>query len=184
MITSIDNILESIQALKGPRFVGFTYRAKGTGELARHVLILGASYLNLTTKSIEVLQDMLPTLTGLELEGANILLASYQETIDNAISGKAHSGYTKAGVYAPAYANGEIVQGVSRHVFDMSLEVHGLSHSKMVLEKGIYPVVKSKPLTLAKAKVEAMLPRSKYRTFTLDEGALDSVRISGEAFSL
>lgn len=184
MITTIDTILEAIQDIKGTKFVGFIYKAKSTGEVARHVLIVGASYLDLTQRSITQLQDMLPSLSGLELEGANLLLASYQETLDNALTGKAHSAYTKKGIYAPAYARGEVVKGVSRHVFDMSLEISGLAHSKTVLVAGVYPTVNSRPLTIAKGKVEAMLPRAKFRTLCLDEDALLSIRISGNILDM
>ena len=48
-------LIARFASLKSARFAGFTYRAKETGELARHVLILGASYAALVSDSLKAI---------------------------------------------------------------------------------------------------------------------------------
>lgn len=51
--TAIARLTAAVASLSnGPRFVGVTYRSKESGELARHVVIVGASYENVLRNSL------------------------------------------------------------------------------------------------------------------------------------
>jgi len=169
----VARLVAAVAAINGVKFVGVTYRSKSTGELARHVLILGASYKEVTRKSMEEITRKLPTLSGIDLQAANDLLVSYSKSLLAMDTGTEHEDYTKAGLYDL------ICPGLKVSRADNSLELCGLSHSKTVIEQGTYKHVNSKPLTLAKQAIEKELPRGKFRTLALDVGALESIRIGG-----
>lgn len=170
---TIARLAVAVASLQGVRFVGVTYRSKSTNELARHVLIIGASYKEVIRKSMEELTRKLPTLTGIHTQAANELIASYSKSLLAIDTGTERPDYTKAGLYEV------ICPGLKVSRNDGSFELCGLSHSKTVIEAGVYETVKSRPLTIAKRELEEGLPRSKYRTLALDVGALESVRIGG-----
>ncbi len=170
---AIARLVAAVSGLQGVKFVGVTYRSKSTGELARHTLILGADYKELTRKSMEEITRMLPTLTGLPLQAANDLLVSYSKSLLAMDTNTEHPDFTKAGLYE------SICPGLKVSRADGTFELCGLSHTKKVIEAGVYKTVNSKPLTLARQAIEKQLPRSKYRTLALDMGALESVRIGG-----
>lgn len=208
---AIARLAVAIAKLTGPRFVGVTYRSKESGELARHTLILGASYAELVTKSIESLTlsngpalggDMLATRSHLkavkatdagtaERKAANAQLAAFQASIgaeraasaELAISlydtlaainaGTENEAYTKAGLYET------LCPGLKVSRADGTFELVGLSHSKRVIEAGTFKAVNSSAKTIAKDKLRTSLPIGKFRTLSLDVGALHSVRIGG-----
>jgi hypothetical protein len=173
-------VIAAVAALPSARFAGFTYRSKESGELARHVLILGASYENTLKSSIDALNVILPTLSGVEAVAGVELAQSLAKSLACLVTGTKNSDYTKADTYAPVKdANGNEVAGMKVHKLDGTLEVAGLAHSKVVLEAGTFKAVKSSDKTIAKAKLRRLLPIGKYRTLALDACALESLRISG-----
>jgi hypothetical protein len=166
-------LVASVAALPSARFAGFTYRAKESGELARHVLILGADYGKTLAQSLDQLAAM-RGLEGVQLLAAQELAASLEKSLNCHLAGVTNPDYTKADTYEA------ICPGVKVHKLDGSLEVAGLSHSKTVLETGTFKTVNSSAKTIAKNELHQMLPIGKYRTFCLDAGALESVRIEGK----
>ena len=170
---AIARLVAAVQSLPSARFVSFTYRAKESGELARHVLILGADYENTLRASVLELNAMLPSLKGVDAVAGVELAQSLAKSIACLVTGTRNDDYTKADTYLP------ICQGIKAHKLDGSLEVAGLSHSKVVLEAGTFKTVNSSAKTIAKAKIRKALSIGKYRTFCLDAGTLESVRISG-----
>ena len=174
-VLSIARLITAVNALPSARFVGFTYRAKESGELANHVLIVGASYENTLRASVEQLNALLPSLSGIDAIAGAELAASLAKSLACMAAGIENPDYTKAGLYEA------ICPGVKYSKADGTLEVAGLAHSKTVIERGTYKSVNSSAKTLAKAALRSALPIGKFRTFCLDVGCLDSVRISGEA---
>jgi len=174
-VASVARLVAAVNSLPSARFVGFTYRAKSTGELANHVLIVGASYENTLRASVEKLNAMLPTLTGVDAVAGVELAASLAKSLACMAAGIENPDYTKAGLYE------SICPGVKYSKADGTLEVAGLAHSKTVIERGTYKTVNSSAKTIAKDALRSMLPIGKFRTFCLDADCLDSVRISGDA---
>lgn len=208
---ALARLVAAVASLNGVKFVGVTYRSKESGELARHTLIVGASYTNTVRESIDLLTarphigpDMqetkaladavkaLPT-GSKERKAANARLAEFQNsigaeraaaaelclslfaTLDAGTRGEQNPGYTKAGLYDT------ICEGIKVSRVDGSFELCGLSHSKKVIEPGVYPVVNSSAKTLAKKALEKTLPIGRYCTLAVDAGHMESVRIAGQA---
>lgn len=206
---ALARLVAAVASLQGVKFVGVTYRSKESGELARHTLILGASYQNTVKASLDLLTsrpfigaDMQQTKAladavkatvkdTKERKAANAALKAFQETIgaeraaasELALSlfatleagtrGEQNPGYTKAGVYET------ICEGLKVSRTDGTFELCGLAHSKVTLEAGTYALVNSSAKTLAKEAIREALPIGKYRTLSLDAGAMESVRIGG-----
>lgn len=198
-----------IASIQGVKFVGVTYRAKETGELARHCLILGADYGDQIRKSITELRqranivadanetrrlsEYAKTLVvgSKERKAANAALKGFQDTIgaERAAAAELYVSFEDTLV---AHANGEenaaytkaglyesICPGLKFLVTDGTLEIQGLQHSKTVLEEGTYQEVNSSAKTIAKNQLRSALPVGRFRTLAVDAGALESVRIGG-----
>jgi len=174
-ILELKKKIDAINQSNRPVFIGITYTSKGTGDTSRYVLNLNVSYLNAVAKAIQELSCVdRSTLSGLEIEALDNVLASYQNTLEKAAIGEKNDAYTKKDVYL------DIVPGLKMSLNDYSLELHAMLISKKVLVAGEEkkPTV-SRPLTIAQDKFKKGLSVSKYRSFCLDVGCLDSIRIGG-----
>lgn len=177
-------LIDSIRGMAGTaKFVSFTYRSKSANELARHTLILGFSYHNLVEKSKLALELMtIPELIAagvnptLASEAKDAILKSLNKTLTAHANGEQNEDYTKRNLYV------SLGNGLNLNPNDNTLQLFGLAHSKVVIEPGTYPKVNSRPLTIAKDAIDALLPRSKFREFSLEN--LKSARINGETLEL
>jgi hypothetical protein len=155
------------------RFIGVTYRSKSTGELARHVFNVGVSYVNTLKTSIELLGAKVSTLNGIQAEAGKNVMASLTKSLTAHLNGEQSEDFTKKGMYEP------VCTGIKASLNDGTLELCGMSVSKVVLEPGIEKPDTRRPLTKAQDALKYSLPISKFRTLAIDMGALESVRIGG-----
>ncbi len=152
------------------QFASFEYKAKETGELARHNVLLGFNYRSTVEQSIVALEILMPTFkTDLDIEAANELLESFNKTI----AGK-QDGYTKSHIYQDT-----AIKGIKINSNDDSLQLFGLQQSKVVIIPGTYKEVKSRPLTIAKNNIRKQLPIDKFREYALDKDVIQSARLNG-----
>lgn len=171
--------LEQLIAERGcPQFASLTYHAKPSGarlstEVARHTVVLGFSMENLYLRDVEMLKELIPTLGGLELDGARALLVSKEKSLRDGI------GTNSAAAEAFDYLE---CPGLKIHRETGDLHVMGLAQSKVVLQEAEYRVVKSSPATIAKDTVRALLPSSRIRQFNLGNPTV--MRIAGEVLEL
>lgn len=193
----------------GPRFAGVTYRSKESNELARHTLILGASYENTVQTSLDVLSKrqniaadsavtrvlqaaVNATVAGsAERKSANAALKSWQAMVGDVRAAAselfvslentltAHAKGEENPAYTKAGVYESICPGLKVSRVDGTFEIAGLSHGKTVLEAGTFKAVNSSGKTIAKDDIRRALPIGKFRTLALDVGALESVRIGG-----
>lgn len=169
------NLIEQVDLLRGCKLVSFTYRAKGTGELARHTVRMGVDYRNSCKQDILELELRLPDLKGIERIVTLGIIDSLKESVRAIDEGRSHALYTKAGLYR------QIVPGIKVSLNDLSLEIYGFAHSKKVLEPGVYKVRKSSPEVILKNEIEKTLRKGKFRSFCLsDPDTLKSARINGQ----
>lgn len=206
---AIARLTAAVASLPGVRFAGVTYRTKESGELARRVMILGASYENVLSNSLEILRtreniavDAAATRELLALiasttpktearKTANAALKSFQNMIgaERAAAAELFCSYEKSlahlakGEENPDYTKAGIYEnicpGLKVSRVDGTFELCGLTHSKTVIEPGTFAPVNSSDKTIAKRAIEKTLPAGKYRTLALDMGCLESVRIGG-----
>ena len=52
------NVIKEVSKVNGNRFASLTYTAKGSGEIARHTILIGFSYHNAVEESAKQLQAM------------------------------------------------------------------------------------------------------------------------------
>ena len=171
----VTKILTEIQ---GCQFVSFTYLSKGAGELARHTLNIGFNYHTAVEKSVSELETIIAleadTWSDLQKTAANNVLASLKKTLAAHAAGTQNADYTKAGQYTP------ISKGININDNDGSIQCFGLKHTKVVLVPGVYPKVKSRPLTIAQNEIRDRLTVGKFREFALDEGNIAQIKVAGE----
>lgn len=189
MIKLNENILAVIRqvaANKGNRFASLVYRSKESGELARHVILIGFSYHNAVQKSRDELANMIAmnTFKGIQLEAAKEVLASLEKTLAAHAQGEQNDDYTKKDVYDTVALDGVEVSGIRYNKNDGSFKLFGLSVSKTVLENGVFKDVKSKPLTIAKNEIRRLLPVSKFREYAIEEKALAAAKVNGDTLEM
>lgn len=179
-------IIQSIRELAGKaQFVSFLYTSKKHNETARHTLILGANYKTLVEKSklaLELLTNQEIIALGITPELAEQakqkILASLNKTLAAGEKGEQNEDYTKRGQYVP------LGNGLNLNSTDLTLQLFGLTHAKVVITPGVYPVVNSRPLTIAQDKIKDLLPISKFREFALDVGNIHAVKLNGNTLEI
>lgn len=176
------DVVNLLTAHRGARFAGFRYTAKGSGEVSKVVVILGASLEALYRRDIDVLTEMLEITpeTDLEFEAATALLLSRRESLANGIGN--NSRYVHGPLAADTYQHIDGLPGIKIHRETGEVYVTGLVHHKEVIEPGTYKPVKSRPLTIAKRNIEKWLPSGRFRQYSLP--ALTRVAANGETLEM
>lgn len=166
-------LVESLEGINGCQFASFTYTAKGTGEVARHTVRLGAEYRNACVDDLTELEIRLQKAKGIEKVVIGGLIESVKESIAAIDEGRSHVNYTKAGLYR------QIVPGLQMSLNDGSLEVKGFSHAKKVITPGVYKARNFRSEeTRIKSEIEKDLKKSKFRTYALEN--LKTAKINGD----
>ena len=174
----MEKLIENLEKYKHvTRFVSLTYRAKGTGEVARHTVLVGAYYLRRVEATLLAVDLLIADgLSEPELTGALEVKKSLENTLTNAKEGLENSAYTKTGMYR------QIFPGLALNVEKGTLEIRGFVQSKIVLEPGIYKKVNSSETTLAKKAIRKKVGFDNYRSFSVD--ATLSTHLNGETIEL
>lgn len=179
-IASLLATLSNGTAETGPRFCSLTY-TNANGEKARHTIHFGHKIENLYKDDLLavelMLADKVNPLTGIDLQAAMEIRNSIQESLTVGIGN--NSKYTLKGYYDGVSDNSEIKLHKDEESGVTYLYVRGYVHSKAVLVEGVYPKVNSRPLTLAKAKINKNLKRDKIRTFKINVANLHMVKVNG-----
>lgn len=162
--------------VNGVTLIGFDYVSKSTGETARHTVRIGQSYENALKSDLALLEGLAGTLTGIDEDARAAVAASVTKSLAALAIGEQSEDFTKRGKYATLCAGVQVFE-------DGTLEIKGFSHAKRVLVEGPpQKAVNSRPLTIAKRKLEKLLKKSKFRTFSLDAANCLALRINGREF--
>lgn len=151
------------------RFATVTYRAKESGELARHTLLLNVNRKRCLQVDLATLTAKLPTLTGIEAEACRELIESITETLETG----GNSRYTKTGYY-DAQGRGNVQVSVKDVAY-----LRGYVTAKTVIVPGTYKSVKSAPKTLAKNALRKGLKNTRCREFILNRDNVVMARHDG-----
>ncbi|SRR3990167_6857931 len=190
---NIKSLAEQLeQGRKVAKFIGLTYKAKSTGEVSRQTIILGASYKKTIEDSIlelellnleDIAQEIVIKYNGEIKEwlihckfAKDELLESFKATLrgENPFN-------TKRGQYVSLLdERGGQIEGLRLNLNSSSVEIWGLSHSKVVLEEGERKQSISSAKTIAKNVIRERLKVGRFRTFCLEAGHIQTVRINGE----
>lgn len=174
------SLVEAIERGKGAKFASFTYRAKGTGELAKVTLILGADTANAYEKDIEQLQATVEMLKDandpVALKAAQELLVSLQTSL------KVGIGNNPLYTHQETYVLPVGLPGIKVHKEEGTVYVMGMVQNKTVIEAGEYKVVKSSAKTIAKNEIRKSLRSGKIRQYILPNVVRAS--LNGEVLEL
>ena len=165
--------------IAGSRFVSLTYKAKGTGEVARFTVLLGASLEKIYRRDLSVLRkrlSRLPSTEALRLQALTELVNSYSDSVTNGIGNNAK--YTKQGYYM------QVFPGLKFAPETGNLYVSGFRIAKKVIQPGVYKSVNSKPLTIAKDEERKSLKMNKFREFVIAPETLQVFRANGREIEI
>ncbi len=174
------DLLDQLSESKGAKFASFKYRTKGTNELSQYLVILGADVTNVYQKDVETLEAMIPTLSGIDKEAAEAILASLRVSLDGGVGN--NPNYTHGKANGDTYITTEI-PSVKVNKNDNALHLMNvLLQRKTVIEAGVYKAVKSSDLTIAKRKIEKMLRKGDIRQFALS--GVQIAKLNGETIEI
>lgn len=173
-VNSFAALVAMLDGNKSARFISLLYRAKETGELARHTILLNVKRENCLKVDLANLKALRPSLDGIKAVACDELIASITETLTTG----GNSQYTKAGYYAKQ-GNGN----VQVSVLDVCY-VRGYSIRKEVIQAGTYKEVKSSAKTLAKNDLRKGLKNTRCREFRITPENFLLARHDGKAIMI
>ncbi len=160
---------------------GYTNRY---GEVSNHSILWRVSYENVLKRSLEILKninvneltsDALPV--SVIKQAQEELVDSFKETLEKGTGN--NSNYTNADTYERVLdIEGKPIKGLKLHKADQILHITGVfRQAKVVLVEGNYPVVNSRPKTIAKKKLRKLTPINKWGQYKLTIDRFDSISI-------
>jgi hypothetical protein len=180
----IAEITKAVVAIKGCRFASLTYLSKSAGELSRYTANFGFSYHEIVEKSKLELELLMadPVIQSAWNEdykaAAAKIMASLTKTLAAHARGEQNEEYTKRGQYLP------LGNGANLNTKDNTIQLFGLVLTKTVLVEGVYPHVNSSAVTIARRKIEKMLPIGNFREFAIDESQVAQMKVNGDVIEI
>jgi hypothetical protein len=147
------------------------YKSK-SGEVTNRTISFHVSYTSALQRSIAGLESM-GVLFGIEEVARQELLASYSKSL---ASGSAAIEYP----YSAVYSEGKPIIGVKAHRETQTVYLYGMqiADKKRVLVPADYPAKDTRAAkTIAKNRLSAQLPVSKWRTFILSPETIREIRV-------
>lgn len=173
----VKDIEALVKSIGGVSFVSITYRNQN-GEKARYVVNLGIEHKKVLTKDLErlpkVREQLYPVLS--EKFGVAVTdkaFAEIEKSIRTSLDGTNKNSNAQKEAYV--WAN----QGMKFGIATRRLYIYAYKVSKVTLEKGEYPTVNSRPLTLCKREIDKKLKRNNYRQFIIEEDQLEKMVTGG-----
>ena len=153
----------------GVSFVSIKGYTNSFGEVSNNLVNVGASLSNAKLKDIETLQSLDVTTLG----GDSILLEKARvELINSFVSPNENRSNGQIDAYTI------VAKGVKVHNETGEIYIFGLRNSKTVIEQGVYPIVNSRALTLAKNQLRKDLKSNKFTQYKLSNTS--TIKMNGE----
>lgn len=180
----MNTVTEAITAAtkrQAATFAYITYTRKKDGEKARYFLVLNADTEALYRKDIETLNQMIPNLSGLDLQAATSILESLKESLTLGINH--NTAYTHSPERGDTYEYVEGLKGVRIHKENGTVYFNGLLQRKEVIISGTpRKPVNSAPLTIAKHRIDKQLKRGSFRQFIFKR--LTKIAVNGNTLEI
>lgn len=176
MNQNLVNALKRIAQTTACRFASITYKAKETGEIARHTLMLGVNTERAYKRDLSLYRRKVSKLQGIESIACNELIDSLSESLALGIGN--NTAYTCKDVYQP------LAPGIKQHKETGDVYVNGFSLRKKVLEAGVYKKVNSSEKTLAKNKLRKLGKMSRFRQFIIKPDNVRLIHVIGKTFAV
>lgn len=162
-------------SITGVTFFSVKNYTNSNNETSNQLINVGVNYEKAKQKDIEFLENLdlsqhtFKSPLDLIIEAKEELIKAFIKPNQNRSNGQIN-----------AYTN--IFSGVKVHNETGKLYVYGYRVSKEILVKGEYPSVNSKPLTIAKNELRALLKTSKFVNFSIEVG--NTLKAKGETIEL
>jgi hypothetical protein len=167
VITNLTKVLA--KSPTGVSFVSIKGYTNSYGEVSNNLVNVGASLTNAKAKDIETLQSLDVT----TLNGDSILLEKARvELINSFITPNENRSNGQIEAYTI------VAKGIKVHNESGEIYVFGLRNTKSILTEGNYPIVNSKPLTIAKNAIRKNLKSSKFTQYKIS--ATSVIKTNGE----
>ena len=176
--------------LKGASFIAINnYLAKGSGELANHVVNVNISVQNAKEGDLNRLKActdedlrMIEKSSGIDIDTLKISLSEMLVSAEKNLSANIEDRTNQSKGQTEAYIH--LTPAIRLHKETLEIHIFGQKISKVVLVKGEYKTVNSSPKTLGKKAITKHLDlrAGKYQSFIC--GRIDTVKVSGETIEL
>lgn len=167
VINAISSVLA--KSPTGVSFVSIKGYKNSFGEVSNNLVNVGASLSNAKLKDIETLQSLDVT----TLNGNSILLETARVELINAFI---NPNENRSNGQIDAYTI--VAKGIKVHNETGEIYIFGLRNNKTIIEQGVYPIVNSRALTIAKNQLKKDLKSSKFTQYKLSSTAL--IKMNGE----
>ena len=161
-VTELVNVTKKV--LNSPTGVSFV-NVKGyestKNEISNQLINVGASYSNAVSKDIEYLENL--DVNTLETSLCKDLLNEARLAL---IKGLKTPSKIRSQAQKDAYQI--LTKGIKVHNENRKLYIYGYLVSKDVIQKGTYPKVNSRPLTIAKRFLKKNLKTANFRLFIIE----------------
>jgi hypothetical protein len=171
---SLSELATLVDGNKACRFASITYKAKGTGEVARHTVLLNVKRERCLKVDLEYLKKLRDTLSEVARQACDELIASITETLETGTN----SQHTKAGYYA-AVGNGNVQVGETGTVY-----IRGYNVRKTVMVEGEKKMVNSSRKTIEKNKLRKSLKNTRIREFRIDPNNFNYAKLNGKTIEI
>ena len=168
------------------QFASLTYTSKESGETARHTLILGASYIEMVRKAklaLELTPDSEIVALGIETtlaaQAKADVLKSFAKTLATTGEGLINNNYTNTRTYLST-----AIPGIKLNMASGEFALFGLALSRVVITPGMHKQVNSRPLTIAKRKIEKLVRTLSPKTFIVKPELFEAMRLNGTTIEL
>lgn len=148
---------ELIEALRNHRigFIRLNFRNKSGNELSKRVISLGFKYENLKAKDLETLNNgipFIPSPKGLyNEEHWQEAIQKIKKTFTNPSEARSEG---QIDAYMTLLRDDGTESCIKYNYETKSLYIRGLTVHKEIIEEGVYPIVNSKAVTIARKKIE------------------------------
>lgn len=168
--------ISELAKIEGARFISLTYKAKGTGEVARHTLLIGVNLQRAYRADLAKLKRKVRSLDGVKKIACRELIASLTESLTVGIGN--NSAYTQKDTYE------NVLPGIKLHLENNELHLNAFSRAKVVLQEGEHKEVKSSEKTIAKNALRQSGRLGKFRQFILKTDNLEKVALNGKTLEI
>ena len=182
---SVIELCDRLSEKNSSQFIGLTYTSKTgliTPQTARYVINTNVNLKRVYAEDIKTLKAHLETLTtDLEIQVCNELIKSLETSLERGIGN--NPNFTRKN-------HVKRIDGTLRKVIRRDntegIEILGLIRSKVVLIKGEYKKVNSRPKTLVKNKMKKDLDlgTSKIRSLSVNLDTIKGIRHNGDVIEL
>lgn len=171
VITNLSKVLS--KSPTGVSLVSIKGYRNSFGEVSNNLVNVGASLTNAKAKDIETLQGLDVT----TLNGDTILLEKARvELINSFINPNENRSQGQIDTYTI------ITKGIKVHNETGEIYIFGLRNSKTVIEQGVYPIVNSRALTIAKNQLKKDLKSNKFTQYKFS--STSTIKMNGEELIL